>query len=300
MIIGKLDIPNAVLLAPMEDVTDISFRLICKRLGADIVYGGSEGSMGDAARMAEALEPDMIDINCGCWVKNVAGHGSGAGLLRDLPRMARIISSVVSAVSIPVTVKTRLGWDASSIRIVEVARMVEDAGARALTIHCRTRSQGHQGDPDYSWIPAVKESIGIPIIVNGNIDSAERARMVFETTGCDAVMVARGAIHHPWIFREIKQYLSSGSLLPPPSPQMKLEVVLEHLRLSVEYKGLMRGVLEMRKHYSGYLRDLPGVAGLRAELMTYVETEPIIARLHEFFAAADGGVSPPQNEPLAA
>src|SRR5437867_3764086 len=209
MQIGKINISRPILLAPMEDVTDISFRLICKRLGADIlytefvnseglvrnsektkrkmvflpeerpfgiqIYGGEERSMGGAARLAEELQPDLIDINCGCWVRNVAGHGAGAGLLKDLSRMSRIISSVVQAVQIPVTVKTRLGWDAGSIQIVDVAKMVEAAGAQALTIHCRTRAQGHSGDPDYTLISRVKEAVKIPIIVNGGIVSPHSA-----------------------------------------------------------------------------------------------------------------------------
>src|SRR5437867_224119 len=207
MKIGKIDIDRAVVLAPMEDVTDIPFRTMCKRFGADIlytefvnaeglarnsartrkkmefleterpfgiqIYGGSDTSMEIAARMAGELRPDLIDINCGCWVKNIAGRGAGAGLLRDLKKMEAIVSTVVKAVRLPVTVKTRLGWDGKSIRIMDVAKMIEGAGAQALTIHCRTREQGHQGAPDYSWIPQVKNELRIPVIVNGGIDTAE-------------------------------------------------------------------------------------------------------------------------------
>ncbi|MBI4810561.1 MAG: tRNA-dihydrouridine synthase family protein [Ignavibacteriales bacterium] len=217
MQIGKINIPNAILLAPMEDVTDIAFRLICKRLGADLVYtefinseglirnsektkqkmlflpserplgiqiyGNSDSSMERAAQMAEELQPDLIDINAGCWVRKVIRHGAGAGLLQDLKKMERMISSVVKAVKLPVTVKTRLGWDERSKKIVEVARIVEDAGAQALTIHCRTRSQGQKGKPDYSLIPDVKKAVKIPIIVNGGITSAIIAEEVFATTG---------------------------------------------------------------------------------------------------------------------
>lgn len=333
MQIGKININKAILLAPMEDVTDISFRLICKRLGADIVYtefvnseglvrnsektkrkmtfleeerpfgiqiyGGVEESMAGAARIAEALQPDLIDINCGCWVRNVVGQGSGAGLLKDLPKMRRIIESVVNAVQLPVTVKTRLGWDEKSIQIVDVAKMVEETGAQALTIHCRTRAQGHKGDPDYRWISEVKQSVNIPIIVNGGIESAQKAKEVFDTTGCDAVMVARGAIDNPWIFKEIKHYLTTGELLPPPTIKERLDLMLEHLQLSVQHKGERTGVIEFRKHYSGYLRNLPNVAKLRAELMKYTEVQPIIEHVKTFFEPHHYQEAPLQELPFA-
>jgi tRNA-dihydrouridine synthase B len=316
MKIGNIDIERGILLSPMEDVTDIPFRVICKQLGADIVYtefvnseglvrnaqktklkmeflpeerpigiqiyGGGEESMAGAARMAEELRPDLIDINCGCWVRNVVGHGAGAGLLRDLPKMESVITSVVTSTALPVTVKTRLGWDMETIRIVDVAKMVEGAGAKALTIHCRTRAQGHTGDPDYSWIPKVKAAVRIPIIVNGGIDSPEKARAVFDATGCDAVMVARGAIHNPWIFKEIRHFLSTGELLPPPSFEERIKVMTDHLRLSVNYKGERKGVIEFRKHYAGYLRGKPGVAKLRAELMHYTELQPTIEHVGRY------------------
>lgn len=313
MRIGQLNIDKPVLLAPMEDVTDIPFRLICKRMGADVVftefvnaeglvrrsekthrkmvfleeerpfgiqiYGGLESSMGGAARMAESLQPDLIDINCGCWVRNVVGGGAGAALLRDLPRMRRVIEAVVKAVQLPVTVKTRLGWDEKSIQIMDVARMVEDTGAAAITIHCRTRAQGHKGMPDYNLIPFVKSAVRIPVIVNGGVYSAERAREVFESTGCDGVMVAQGAISNPWIFREIKHYMSTGEVLPPADLRERVELLIEHLKLSVRHKGELRAVIEFRKHYSGYLRNAPGVAAIRAELMHFTQFQPIEAYL---------------------
>jgi tRNA-dihydrouridine synthase B len=316
MQIGKINIPNAILLAPMEDVTDIPFRLVCKKLGADVmytefvnseglvrnsgktkqkmmfleeerpfgiqIYGGTESSMEGAARMAGELQPDLIDINCGCWVRNVAGHGAGAGLLKDLPKMERIISSVVKAVQLPVTVKTRLGWDSASINIVEVARMIEATGAKALTVHCRTRAQGHKGDPDYSWIPLVKQAVSIPIIVNGGVDTPVNAKHVLESTGCDGVMIARGAVQNPWIFSEIKHYLRTGEMLPSPSFEQRLDVLLQHLEYSVVHKGERTGVLEFRKHYSGYLKNTPGIAKLRAELMQFAEFQPIKDHLLQF------------------
>lgn len=313
MKIGAIDIPRALLLAPMEDVTDIPFRLVCKEMGADVmytefvnseglvrrsgrthakmrfleeerpfgiqIYGGNDVSMEGAARLAEALAPDLIDINCGCWVRNVAGQGAGAGLLRDLPMMRRIVESVVRATRLPVTVKTRLGWDDRSIAIVDVARMVEDAGAAAITIHCRTRAQGHSGAPDYAWIPAVRAAVSIPVIVNGGIDSPGAAKMVFESTGCDGVMIARGAVNNPWIFREIRAFLSDGTLLPPPSPAERIGLLLRHLSLSVEHKGERVGVIEFRKHYGGYLRNLPGIARVRHELMQFTLHEPLVEYL---------------------
>jgi len=316
MKIGKIDINNPILLAPMEDVTDIPFRLICKELGADImftefvnaeglvrlsektrkkmsflpeerpfgiqIYGGDEQSMKKAALIAEELQPDIIDINCGCWVKNVVGHGAGAGLLRDLPKMQRLVSEVVKTSGIPVTVKTRLGWDSQSIKIVEVARMMEDAGVQGLTIHCRTRTQGHKGDPDYSYIPLVKKSVTIPIIVNGGIDSPLIAKKIFDDTGCDGIMIARGAVQNPWIFNEIKSYMQTGELFPAPSFAQRIDILLKHLQFSVQHKGERYGVLEFRKHYSGYLRNFPEVSKLRSELMTYTELPPIVARLTQF------------------
>lgn len=320
MKIGKIDIPQAILLAPMEDVTDIPFRLICKRLGADImytefvnseglvrssektklkmtfleeerpfgiqIYGGDENSMQGAARMAEELQPDLIDINCGCWVRNVAGHGAGAGLLKDLKRMERIVTSVVNAVNIPVTVKTRLGWDTASIQIVEVAKMIEATGSQGLTIHCRTRAQGHKGDPDYSWIPKVKQAVTIPIIVNGGIDSPQVAKEVFTTTGCDGVMIARGAVQNPWIFAQTKHFLSTGNLLPTPQFNERIALLLEHLMLSVKHKGERKGVIEFRKHYSGYLHSQPGISKLRSALMQYLEVQPIIDLLQQYVEAS--------------
>jgi len=331
MRIGHLSIPKAVILAPMEDVTDIPFRLICKGMGADLmytefvnseglvrksgrtrskmnfleeerpfgiqIYGGNDESMEGATVIASELRPDLIDINCGCWVRNVAGHGAGAGLLKDLPMMRRIIESVVRATDLPVTVKTRLGWDESSIRIVDVARMVEDAGARALTIHCRTRAQGHQGEPDFSYIPAVREAVSIPVIVNGSIDTPQRAADVFARTGCDGVMVARGAINNPWIFREIKTYLATGTLLPPPGIEERIDLLLEHLRLSVLHKGEPKGVIEFRKHYAGYLRNLPGIAKIRHRLMQFTEhgrlTEFLLDLRDNFEPLATAEAEPP-------
>jgi tRNA-dihydrouridine synthase B len=285
----------------MEDVTDISFRLVCKELGADIVYtefvnseglirdskkahrkmefsemerpfgiqiyGGEESSMESATRIVDSYEPDIIDINCGCWVKNVVGNGAGAGLLKDLPKMERIVSAVVKATMRPVTVKTRLGWDSESIRIVEVAKMLEQCGVKLLTIHCRTRSQGHKGVPDFSWIPKVKAAVSIPIFINGSLTSPAQIQDAFEETGCDGVMIARGALENPWIFKQAKEFRTSGVDDQTVSLEERFSVMLRHLELSVEHKGERTGVIEFRKHYAGYLRGSPNASRFRAAAM---------------------------------
>ncbi len=308
----------------MEDVTDLPFRLVCKRLGADIVYtefvnaeglvrdskkthdkmmfrgeerpfgiqiyGGDEKAMEGAAAIAEGLDPDLIDINCGCWVKDVALRGAGAGLLRDLPRMERIVSSVVKSVKLPVTVKTRLGWDTESIRIVDVARMLEQAGVRGLTIHCRTRAQGHKGDPDFSWIPLVKAAVQIPIFVNGSIETPERIKEIFDETMCDGVMIGRGAIDNPWIFRQAKHFLRTGERESPPSLGERIDLLEQHLQLSVEIKGERKGVIEFRKHYSGYLKGYPHASQIRQQLMQFVELHPVLQCIRSYRASLEHSV----------
>ncbi|HCV42831.1 MAG TPA: tRNA dihydrouridine synthase DusB [Bacteroidetes bacterium] len=336
MKIGNIDLHNGILLAPMEDVTDLPFRVICKRLGADIVYtefvnseglvrgskktqhkmtfweeerpigiqiyGGEISSMAGAAQLAESFHPDLIDINCGCWVKDVAMRGAGAGLLRDLPKMEKIASTVVNAVKTPVTLKTRLGWDKNSIRIVDVARMCETVGIKALTVHCRTRDQGHKGEVDYSWIPRIKEAVSIPVIVNGDIVTPQNVKGVFDATGADAVMLGRGAVLNPWIFRQAKHFLATGSLLPEPTVEDRVNLLKEHLKLSVEFKGERSGVIELRKHYSGFLRGLPHVSRIRMELMQFTEAESILEHLTRFLEhySPPGGIIPKDSETVAA
>jgi nifR3 family TIM-barrel protein len=317
----------------MEDVSEHPFRLLCRQLGADIVYtefvnaegliredpsgpqrtrgklyfsdaerpigiqiyGASELSMEEATRIATDSEPDLIDINCGCWVSNVALRGAGAGLLRDLPQMRQVVRRVKGATHLPVTVKTRLGWDADSIQIVDVARMLVDEGIEALAVHCRTRAQGHKGDVDYTWIPRIKEAVDIPVILNGDVTCDENAAAAFRDTGCDAVMIGRAAIRHPWVFAEIRHYLQTGEHLPPPTPRERAELCLRHLRLSLEHSGERYGLISMRRHYAGYFRELRGAAQLRAELCGYRSAAELEARLQEL--AADLGQ--PKAPPLA-
>jgi len=315
MNIGSIPVNKSIILAPMEDVSDRAFRTICRRMGADIVfteftssealirevpkalrkikftqeerplaiqiYGGVETSMEGAARIAESFAPDFIDINCGCWVKNVALRGDGAGLLRDLPKFEKIVKSVVNATKLPVTVKTRLGWNDESIVILDVARMIEQAGAQALTIHCRTRCQGYKGDADWTWLTKIKKVISIPLIGNGDVETPDDVRRMLET-GADGVMIGRGAIHNPWIFRQAKHFLATGEYLSEPTLKEKIDVCVEHLKLSVDEKGIKGGLIPFRKHYAGYLRGVPNIAILRSELMQLVEFDPIVDRLYRF------------------
>lgn len=315
MQIGDLQLGRPIALAPMEDVTDIPFRLIAKRLGADLLYtefassealirdaqktldkirvldeerpvavqifGGVEESMEGAAAVAEQTGPDFVDINCGCWVKKVALREAGAGLLRDLPKFERIVRSVIAGTMLPVTVKTRLGWDAESINILDAARMLEGLGIHALTVHCRTRDQGHRGDADWTWLEKLKNTVSMPIIGNGDLTKPEDVKRMLET-GCDGAMIGRGAIQNPWIFREAKHYLATGQHMDPPTYEERIATCVDHLRLSVQYKGERKGVLEFRKYYSGYLKGMPGVSKLRAAIMQHTELEPVLELIERY------------------
>jgi len=306
---------NSLMLAPMEDVTEPPFRLICRRLGADFVFsefisseglirdavkaraklffyeeerpvgiqlfGGNIESMSDAAKIAESVNPDFIDINCGCWVKDVAMRGQGAGLLRDLPKMVQIAECVLKNVSKPVTLKTRLGWDEKSIVIIEAAKMMQDTGIQALTVHCRLRSQGNKGEADWTWIKKIKDSgITIPIILNGNIKTVKDIADAFEIYNADSVMIGQAALNNPWIFQQYKQYKKEGKYDESVPITERIEICKQHLKLAVELKGESLGVLEFRKHYSGYLRDLKDISKFRLELMQHKEIEPILEKLN--------------------
>jgi tRNA-dihydrouridine synthase B len=315
MRIGNFEIDKPLALAPMEDVADYPFRMICKAYGADIlytefascealvrdiartmrkiqiteaerpigaqIYGSAEASMEKAAAIAELAGPDFIDINCGCWVRKIALRGDGAGLLKDLNKFESVVRSVVKGTRLPVTVKTRLGWDSDSIRILDVARMVEQNGVQALTVHCRTRVQGYSGEADWSWLEKIKTVISIPLLGNGDVKTPEDVKHMLET-GVDGVMIGRGAINNPWLFHQARHYLATGGPLPPPTLEQRVETCIRHLHAAVEYKGERRAVLEHRKHYAGYLKGVRNVARLRAELMLFTEMEPIVERLRRF------------------
>jgi len=320
MKIGDLDLGNhPILLAPMEDVTDSPFRTICRRKGASIVYtefisseaivrdsdiamhkmdfteeqrpfgvqifGGREEAMEGAAKVAENQNPDVVDINFGCPVYKIAKKGAGAGCLRDLDMMQRMAETVVNAVDgIPVTAKTRLGWDEQSIKIREVALRLQSVGIQALTIHARTRSQKYKGDARWDYLKYVKETPGlkIPIIGNGDVTSPEDVKRMFDETGVDGVMIGRGAIGNPWIFERTRHYLENGELLPEPTVEERIDLCAEQLRRSVEHHGERYGVIIMKKHYGQYLKGIHNSRQLRAEIMKEEEMDPIIDLLMNF------------------
>lgn len=315
MVIGNVEVNQGVLLAPMEDVTDLPFRQVCKRYGADIVYtefissdglvrdarrsmeklrlaknerpvsiqifGGEEAIMVGAAQRAEQAAPDFIDINFGCWVKNVVVRNAGAALLKDPPQMQRLTRAIVDSVKLPVTVKTRLGWSKDSIVILDVARMIQDAGAAALTVHCRTRDMGHDGEADWTWIPRIKQVVDIPIILNGDVKSPEDVQRAFAQTGADAVMIGRAAIGNPFIFRNAKQFLQSGSY-EPVTPRERIETCLEHLRLELAHKVERRAIHEFRKHYGGYLKGLRNNSLCRQDVVRYESYNEVEERMLRF------------------
>jgi tRNA-dihydrouridine synthase B len=310
---GKYKIERGLFLAPMENVSEYPFRMICKDAGADVVYsefissealvrdiakafrkmtvrpqehpigiqiyGNRVRAMVEAAQMAEDKGPDFIDINFGCPVKNIALKGAGSGLLRDVPRMIEICSEVVKAIKLPVTAKTRLGWDAQSIQIVEIAQKMQDAGIAAVALHARTRAQAYTGKADWEWIRRTKEAVNIPVIGNGDVTTPEHVRQMFDETGCDAVMIGRGAVQNPWIFQQARQFLESGSVPDTPQLAERIDLLIRHYGYSIEYKGERRGIIEMRKYLSGYLRGLPNIAKFRLELMQFEEFAPILERL---------------------
>jgi len=316
MKIADIDLGDRpLLLAPMEDVTDPSFRYICKRFGADMVYTefiSSDGLIRDAAkslkkleideaerpvgiqiyghqiepmveaaRMAEAADPDVIDINFGCPVKKIAGRGAGSGMMRDVPTMAEMTRRIVEAVRKPVTAKTRLGWDEESKNIEEIALRLQDAGIAALTIHGRTRAQMYRGEADWTLIGKVKNNprIHIPIIGNGDVDSGPKAAEMFDRYGVDGVMIGRATYGRPWIFREAKHYLQTGETLPQPSVAERVAIAKEHLRKSIEIKGDHAGILEMRRHLTNYFKGLPDFKSTRLKLVTSLDIDVLFATL---------------------
>lgn len=310
--IGKIQLPAfPLLLAPMEDVSDPPFRAVCKDNGADLMYtefisseglirdavksrqkldifdeekpigiqifGGDEEAMAMSAKIVDAVQPDLLDINFGCPVKKVVSKGAGAAVLKDVDLMVRLTSACVRSTHLPVTVKTRLGWDDNSKNIEEVAERLQDAGIKALSIHGRTRSQLYKGNADWSLIAKVKSnpSIHIPIFGNGDIDSPEKALEYKNRYAIDGIMIGRAAIGYPWIFREIKHYLQTGNHLPPPTIEERVQVIKKHLAGSVKWKGEILGILEMRRHYANYLKGLPNIKEHRNRLVTYKDLAEI-------------------------
>lgn len=323
MKIGNIDLgEKPVLLAPMEDVTDASFRIVCKKFGADMVYtefipsdglirdaakaiakmktsddeapiaiqiyGNDPDAMVEAAKMADKADQiagghgcDIIDINFGCPVNKIAGRGAGSGMMREPDKMVMITERIVKAVSKPVTVKTRLGWDESSKIIVPLAERLQDAGISALTIHGRTRCQMYKGEADWTLIGQVKENprMHIPIIGNGDINSPQKAGEAFGKYGVDGIMVGRASFGHPWIFREIKHYLTTGEILPSMSVNDRVALAKWHLSLSTGLKGPVTGVLEMRRHLSCYFKGLPDFKETRVKLVTAPTADEVMALL---------------------
>lgn len=312
MKIGNIQLGEYPLfLAPMEDITDPSFRMICKINGADFMYTefiSSDGlirdghksvkkldiynferpigiqlyghiieSMVEAAIIAEQAKPELIDINFGCPVKKIANRGAGAGMLRNLPLMIEMTDAIIKAVKLPVTVKTRLGWDDDNKNIVEIAEQLQDIGIQALTIHGRTRAQLYKGNADWTLIGAVKNNprMKIPIIGNGDIDGPSKAKEMFDKYGVDGIMIGRATVGRPWIFRDIKHYLKCGELLPEPSVNEKADLALLHLDKSLEFKEGKRAIFEMRRHLSNYFKGLPHFKETRLKLLTAVEVDEI-------------------------
>lgn len=322
--IGNLELGEfPLLLAPMEDVSDPPFRAVCKKNGADLMYTefiSSEGlirdaaksvqkldifeyerpigiqifgndieSMREAAAIAEAAGPDILDINYGCPVHKVACKGAGAGILLDIDKMVSMTEEIVKAVNIPVTVKTRLGWNQETIRIVEVAERLQDIGTQAISIHARTRQQMYKGEADWSYLNHVKDNprLHIPVFGNGDIDSPEKAAEYKAKYNVDGMMIGRASIGYPWIFNEIKHYLATGEKLPAPDLAERLRIAKEHLDFSIKWKGEKLGILEMRRHYTNYFRGMPNFKTYRTEMVTadtYEEVSTILEQVEEVYA----------------
>ncbi|MES2388966.1 MAG: tRNA dihydrouridine synthase DusB [Bacteroidota bacterium] len=306
-----------LLLAPMEDVSDPPFRAVCKDNGADLMYtefisadglirdaeksvqkldiydyerpigiqifGDKIEAMREAAEIAEAAGPELVDINYGCPVKKVACKGAGAGILQDPDKMQRMTQEIVNACTVPVTVKTRLGWDDSTINILDTAMRLQDTGIAALTIHARTRSQMYKGSADWSWLARLKDSgkLHIPLFGNGDVESPEMAVEYKNKYGVDGIMIGRAAIGYPWIFNEIKEYVRTGIKLPPPDMEQRVDVCKKHLIRSVEWKGEITGLLEMRRHYSNYFKGLPDFKPFRIRLVESLNLNEVLDLLDE-------------------
>lgn len=316
--IGDIDVGEfPLLLAPMEDVSDPPFRAVCKDNGADVMYtefisseglirdaaksvqkldifeyerpigiqifGGNIDSMKESAEIATAAKPDIIDINFGCPVKKVTCKGAGAGILKDIPKMVEMTKEIVNSTHLPVTVKTRLGWDSETMYIEEVAERLQDVGIKALSIHGRTRVQMYKGNADWTLIGRIKENprITIPIFGNGDVDSPQKAKLMKDTYGVDGVMIGRASIGYPWIFNEIKHYINTGNLLEAPSINERVDTCLKHFEFSLKWKGDRLGNVEMRRHYANYFKGFHNFKHFRMQLVTEHDNSRILEILEE-------------------
>jgi tRNA-dihydrouridine synthase B len=314
--IGNIELGEfPLLLAPMEDVSDPPFRALCKKYGADLMYtefisseglirdadksvqkldiydyeqpigiqifGGDTISMTKAAEIVTAANPDLVDINYGCPVKKVVCKMAGAGILQDIPLMMKITREVINATHLPVTVKTRLGWDESTMNVVEVAERLQDIGVQALAIHGRTRKQMYKGEADWTLIGKIKENprMKIPVFGNGDIDSPQKAKLMKERYGVDGIMIGRASIGNPWIFREVKHFLQTGQEIAPPTLEERVEGCKEHLLRSIEWKGPRVGIVEMRRHYTNYFRGMPNIKHHRSVLVSSEDIYVLLATL---------------------
>lgn len=326
--IGNIELPDfPLLLAPMEDVSDPPFRYVCKQHGADLMYtefisseglirdamksrkkldifdyerpvgiqifGGDEEAMALSAKIVDTVQPDLLDINFGCPVKKVVCKGAGAGVLKDIDLMVRLTKACVQSTSLPVTVKTRLGWDEKSINILEVAERLQDVGIKALTIHGRTRSQMYKGFADWNKIGEVKSHprIHIPIFGNGDIDTPEKVIEMKKQYGVDGVMIGRASIGYPWIFNEIKHFMKTGEHLASPQLADRVEVCRTHLTKSIEWKGERQGIMEMRRHYANYFKGIPNFKEVRAKFVTLDHFEELNALLDEVKEKYEGVIA---------
>ncbi len=316
--IGNIQLPEfPLLLAPMEDVSDPPFRALCKENGADVVYTefiSSEGLIRDAAKsvikldiyekerpvgiqifgaemdsMLQAIDiveksnPDIIDINFGCPVKKVVCKNAGAGILRDIPLMVKLTEAMVKRTKLPVTVKTRLGWDSDTIKIVEVAERLQDVGIKAISIHGRTRVQMYKGNADWKPIAAVKNNprMHIPVFGNGDVDSPEAAVRMRDDFGLDGAMIGRASIGNPWFFNQVKHYFKTGEHLPPPTMEERVEAARRHLQMSIDWKGEKLGVFETRRHYTNYFKGIPHFKEYRMKMVTSDDAADVFAAFDE-------------------
>lgn len=320
--IGNIELPEfPLLLAPMEDVSDPPFRRLCKQHGADLmfsefisseglirdaiksrqkldifdyerpvgiqIFGGDEEAMAMSAKIVETVNPDLIDINFGCPVKKVVCKGAGAAVLKDIDLMVRLTKAVIDSTTLPVTVKTRLGWDEDSINIDEVAERLQDIGVQALSIHGRTRAQLYKGEANWSHIARVKNNprITMPIFGNGDVDSPEKALEYKNKYGVDGIMIGRAAIGYPWIFDEIKHYFKTGERLPVPTIKDRIEAAKNHLTWAMEWKGAWVGIVETRRHYTNYFKGIHNFKEYRQKLVTLDKAEDLYQTFNEIEAA---------------